>query len=364
VKDLCHWQILDGYLLKKFLETLVYSIALLMTIVIVFDISENIQHFLDKNISIHDIIFLYYLNFIPYFVNLFIPLFTFISVIWFTSKLSSQNEIISILNGGVSFNRMLVPYITGALIIGIFSLLLSSFIVPKTQENFLAFKNSLSNRRYFATQTVMHFRNSDNSYIYLERWEEEPRKGYMFTYEEFSSAGVSYKLSATRVTYNEETQKWELSEYTKRTIYNTKEQIFTGEKMDTVFNVLPRDFDQNVKVIETMTLPQLNDFIKQEEAKGSSLVKYYIIEKHKRLANPLGTIIMTLLGQSIASRKTRRGVGVHLFFGIALAFTFIFLQQISTVFSLQGGMPPWLGSWIPNLLYIVICGVLLKFSQK
>jgi lipopolysaccharide export system permease protein len=364
LKERLHWRILDNYILKKFLGTFICAIALLMMIVIVFDISENIQRFLDKNITLSDIILRYYLNFIPYFINLFIPLFTFISVIWFTSKLSSQNEIISILNGGISFTRFLRPYIIGALIIALLSLILANFIVPRTQEHFLAFKNEMTNRRY-VTQSVMHIKNSADSYIYLERWEEEPREGYMFTYEVLASQNISYKISAKTVKYNEEIQKWELKNYTKRIIdSNGEERVSTGKQMDTVFNVFPRDFDQDIKIIETMTFQQLHAFIEQEEAKGSSLVKYYIIEKHKRLANPLGTLIMTLLGQSVASRKTRRGVGVHLFFGIGLAFSFIFFQQVSTVFSISGGLPPWLGSWIPNLIFLVICVVMLRFSQK
>ncbi|MDR1345432.1 MAG: LptF/LptG family permease [Bacteroidales bacterium] len=363
LKERFQWRILDSYIFKKFLGTFVYAIVLLMVIVIVFDISENIQRFMDKNISFSDIIFRYYLNFIPYFINLFIPLFTFISVIWFTSKLSSQNEIISILNGGISFSRFLLPYVSGALIIALLSLILSNFIVPYTQEHFLAFKNEMSNRHYI-TQSSMHIKNSPNSYIYLERWEEETREGYMFTYEILAHQNISYKISARTVKYNEEIKKWELKNYTKRTIIDGDEIITTGQQMDTVFNVLPRDFDQDVKIIETMTFRQLYAFIKQEESKGSSLVKYYIIEKHKRLANPLGTLIMTLLGQSVASRKTRRGVGVHLFLGIGLAFSFIFFQQISTVFSISGGLPPWLGSWIPNLIFLAICAVMLRFSQK
>jgi len=364
IKKLLCWRILDSYILKKFLGTFIYAIALLMVIVVVFDISENIQRFMDKNVTLSDIIVRYYLNFIPYFINLFIPLFTFISVIWFTSKLSSQNEIIAILNGGISFKRFLLPYIVGALIIASLSLILSNFIVPRTQEHFLAFKNELMNRRY-VTKAVMHIKNSSNSYIYMERWEEKTREGYVFTYEELAARSVAYKISAKTVKYNEETKKWELRNYTKRIIDSNGEEILiTGQQMDTVFNVFPRDFDQDVKIIETMTFQQLRAFIKQEEAKGSSLIKYYIIEKHKRLASPLGTMIMTLLGQSVASRKTRRGVGVHLFFGIGLAFSFIFFQQISTVFSISGGLSPWLGPWIPNFIFLVICIFMLRFSQK
>ncbi|MEG1556310.1 MAG: LptF/LptG family permease [Bacteroidales bacterium] len=363
IKEKLGWKLLDSYILKKFLGSVVYSIALLMTIIVVFDVSENLQRFMDKNAPLNEIIFQYYFNFVPYFINLFLPLFTFISVIWFTSKLSSNNEIIAILNGGVNFYRFIVPYIVGGLIIAFVSLILANFIVPQTNQKLNDFKGEYFKHKVFST-TNIHIKNSATSYLYVERWERENKTGYQFSYEAIGDSSIVYKLKAISLQYNEEARNWTLHNYVKRYIADGVEHIESGEHMDTVFNVLPTDFNQDINISETMSYSKLRNFIKEEEEKGSSLVKHYQIEKNKRIANPFGTLIMTLLGLSVASRKTRRGVGVHLFIGMGLAFSFIFFQQVSTVFSISGNLPPVIGTWIPNIIFLIICIILLRYTQK
>jgi len=362
-RDKTGWKILDAYILRKYLGGLVYSIILLMTIVVVFDVSENIQRFMDKNIPIPEIITGYYFNFIPYFVNLFIPLFTFITVIWITSKLSSHNEIISILGNGVSFKRFLVPYLVGSIIVVLLSFVMANFIVPNTNEKLNDFKY-----KYFGRNSVqsayLHIKNSDSSYVYIERWDRNTEMGFFFTYEEFSNHNVTYKISAQKINFNEEKQVWQLQNYTCRRVTDNKEIITTGQAMDTVFNVLPRNFDQDAFISETMPYKELRKFIKEEKKRGSSLVQSFQIEQHKRVANPIGIIIMTFLGLSVSSRKSARGVGVHLFIGMGLAFTFIFFQQISTVFSVSGNLPPVLGTWIPNIIFLAVTIYMLRFAQK
>lgn len=358
------WRILDSYILRKFLGSLVYSIMLLMTIIIVFDLSENIQRFMGKNIPVSEIIIGYYLNFIPYFINLFIPLFTFISVIWFTSKMSSQNEIISILGNGVSYNRFLVPYAVGAIIIVILSLIMSNFIVPITNSHLNEFKFKYFGRQAIST-TQLHVKNSENSYLFMERWDRGTSTGYYFTYEEFENSAIRRKITAQNIHFNENSGEWHLIQCLIREIdANGVETVTTRPTMDTTFNVLPRNFDQDIYLSETMSYTELRQFIKEEKKRGSSLVAHYQIEQHKRLANPMGIIIMTFLGLSISSRKNQRGVGVHIFMGMGLAFTFIFLQQVSTVFSVSGGLPPILGTWIPNIIFLFITLFMLKVAQK
>lgn len=358
------WKILDSYLLKKMLGTVVFAITLLMVIVVVFDVSENIQKFMSHNIPAKEVITGYYFNFIPYFINLFIPLFTFISVIWFTSKLSSRNEIISIFDNGISFNRMLVPYVTGAVIIMLVSLIMANFIVPNTNRKLNEFKYQYFGRRYVAS-TYLHIKNSKNSYVFVERWDKVEGIGYNFTYEEFDSSALRMKISAQTADYNEEKQMWELKNYTRRVITpNNEELIIKGEEFDTVLNILPRNLYQDAFVSETMSYTELRQFIKEEKMRGSSLLANYQIEQHKRLANPVGILIMTLLGVSVSCRKSTRGVGVHVFIGMGLAFSFIFLQQISTVFSVSGGLPPILGTWFPNIIFLIITIVMLKMTPK
>jgi len=364
VREKIGWKIIDGYLLRKMLGTVVFAITLLMTIVVVFDVSENIQRFMSHNISAKEVIVGYYFNFVPYFINLFIPLFTFISVIWFTSKLSSRNEIISIFDNGISFNRMLVPYITGAVIIMLVSLVLANFVVPKTNGKLNDFKYQYFGRKSIAA-TYLHIKNSKNSYVFVERWDKMEEMGYNFTYEEFDNNAIRLKISAQTVDYSEEKKMWQLHRFTRREITPDKEEIITqGAEFDTVLNILPRNLYQDAFVSETMSYRELRQFIREEKLRGSSLLANYQIEQHKRLANPLGILIMTLLGVSVSCRKSTRGVGVHVFIGMGLAFSFIFLQQVSTVFSVSGGLPPVLGTWFPNIIFLIITIVMLRLTPK
>jgi len=356
-------KIFDRYIFVKFLSAFFYALALLMVIIVVFDFSENIARFMDFKISWMEIIFKYYINWLPGFLNLFIPLFAFISTIWFTSKLSSNNEIIAILNGGMSFYRMLVPYLTGALVIAVFAIIMSNVVVPRANSNFNDFINKRMTR-WTKTTTNFHIRNSKNSYIYLDRWNVAENKGYMFSYDELGTSFVKYRLTAKEIQYDDSLKIWKLFNYTKRMTSNVNEWLSKGLSMDTVFNITPLDLSQNDKACGVMTFGALLKYIREDREKGSGMSKFYIIEANKRIANSLGTIIMTLIGVSIASRKNRRGLGVHLFIGIALVFAFVFLQQVSTVFSIYGGLSPALGTWIPNIIYSFVCIIMLRTCQK
>lgn len=357
------WKLIDTYIVRKFLLSFVFGISLLMTIIVIFDFSENIQRFLDNGIPLSVIFTGYYLNFIPYFLNLFVPLFAFISTIWFTSRLTGNNEIISILNGGISFYRLLVPYIVGAIIISLFSIWMSNVLVPKTNANLDEFKKEYMGRRSMPS-TSIHLRNSAESYIFVDRWNKELKQGYLFTYEELGTSSLKRKLTAQNIHYDEVKQCWVLHKYSKRTIFAGEEYFETGEQMDTIFNITPFDLNQDEHFSEQMTYRELCRAIQIEKDRGTGLAKYYIIEKHRRLANACGTLILTLLGFGVASEKSRRGIGVHIFFGLALAFIFIFFQQISNAFSTSGSIPPGLGPWIPNLLFVIVCFFILRKTTK
>lgn len=362
-KSHLRWKLIDTYIIKKFLFSFFFAISLLMTIIVVFDFSENIQRFLDNGLSIKLILTGYYLNFIPYFINLFIPLFAFISTIWFTSRLSNNNEIICILNGGISFYRMMLPYVVGAIIIAFLSILMSNTLVPKTNANLDAFKREYMGKRVIPS-TSIHIRNSANSYIFVDRWNKELKQGYLFTYEELGLSSFKKRITAQNIHYDNEQHRWVLHNYRIRTIRAGEEIFATGEIMDTVFNIKPLDLNQDEHYSEQMTYRELVQYIRTEKERGTGLAKYYIIEKHRRLANAFGTLILTLLGLGVAAEKSRRGVGVHIFFGLALAFTFIFFQQISNVFSVSGSIPPGLGPWIPNIIFTFICFFILRNTTK
>ena len=318
---------------------------------------------MDHKVSWVNVIFKWYLNWIPHFFNLFIPLFTFISTIWFTSKLSSNNEIIAILSGGVNFYRLLAPYLAAAIFIALLSLLMSNVIVPRSTLRFETFKSQYITR-YSRTNTNLHIRNSTNSYIYVDRWNVKKQKGYQFSYDELGNSFVKYRITAQEIGYDDSLKVWRLSNYKKRSTRHTGEKIVTGTSMDTVFNITPLDLLQDEKVCEIMTFGEIIKYIQDDKEKGGGMAKYYIIQAHKRVANSLGVIIMTLLGVTIAFRKNRRGVGVNLFFGVALAFIFVFLQQVSTVFSIYGGFSPALGAWMPNIIYAFVCIIMVRTCQK
>jgi lipopolysaccharide export system permease protein len=347
----------------KFLSAFIYALALLMVIIVVFDFAENVARFMDYNISWKDVIFKYYMNWIPSFFNLFIPLFTFISTIWFTSKLSSNNEIVAILSGGMSFYRMLVPYLAGATCIALLAIFMANVVVPRTTYNFETFRTQ-NMTRWAKTTSNFHVRNSANSYIFIDHWKINENQGHTFSYDELGDAFVKYRLTAHEIIYDDSLNVWRLLNYTKRITSHTGEQLYSGATMDTVFNITPLDLSQDEKVCGTMTFKAILKYIREDKEKGGGMAKYYIIEANKRIANSLGTIIMTLLGLSVASRKNRRGVGVHLFFGVALAFIFIFLQQVSTVFSIYGGFSPALGAWMPNIIYSFVCFFMIRTCQK
>ena len=356
-------KIIDRYIFVKFLSAFIYALALLLVIIVVFDFSENVSRFMDYKIPWKDVILKYYLNWIPAFFNLFIPLFAFISTIWFTSKLSSNNEIVAMLNGGMSFYRMLVPYLAGAITIAIFAIFMANVVVPRANYNFARFE-AQHMTRWAKTTSNYHIRNSKNSYIYIDRWRVSENQGYTFSYDELGDAFVKYRITASEIQYNDSLKTWKLINYSKRLTTHTGEQLSSGESMDTVFYITPLDLSQDENACGTMTFKAILKYIREDKEKGGGMAKFYIIEANKRIANSLGTIIMTLLGLSVASRKNRRGVGVHLFFGIALAFIFIFLQQVSTVFSIYGGFSPAWGTWMPNIIYSFVCVFMIRTCQK
>ncbi|MEI6348646.1 MAG: LptF/LptG family permease [Bacteroidota bacterium] len=357
-------KIIDLYILRKFLGTFFYAIALLVLIVVVFDISENIQDFIDHRAPVSAIIFQYYLNFIPYFVNLFSPLFTFISVIYFTSKLAGFNELTSILGSGISYKRLLLPYIIGAFILSIMSFTLSNFLIPYTNQNMLNFKDKYVSKRVKNKDGDMHVKIATDTYVYVETWNNNQKTGYNFTLEKMNFDGVFYKLMAQNIQWDSIKNSWTLNGYVKRYAYGMKELIMTGQKLDTLLNVSPNDFVYIKDDMETMNYFEIREYIKNERAKGSDKVKFYEVEKYKRVAFPFATIILSIIGLTLAGRKTRGGLGIHLAFGLLLSFSFIMFMQITTVFATYGTLNPMLAVWIPNIVYGLLSIYLIRTAPK
>jgi len=359
-------KIIDTYIIKKFLGTFFYAISLLILIVIIFDISENIDSFIKNEAPLKAIIIEYYVNFIPYFINLFIYLFTFISVIFFTSKLAGNSEIIAILSSGVSFRRLLFPYLMAAIFLALFSFYLGNFLIPKTNKTRRIFKNSYMEKLTKDNERNMHLQISPGTFVYVESYSSVLNEGKRFSLEKFNGQDLTYKVIAEKIKYDTTSHTWFLEDYFERNFDSIRgHELVMGEEMElTGINLNPLDLYKIKERFEEMNLFELNDYIESEKKKGSIVYKKYEIEKHKRIAGPVAIIILTFIGVALSSRKMRGGIGMHLGVGIALTFSYILLMQVSTVFSTFGDLSPMIAAWIPNIIYFFIGLYLLKVAPK
>lgn len=356
---------LDWYIISKFLGTFVFTIILFSVVAVVIDVSERIDDFLENEAPLRLIIFDYYLNFIPYIVFFLSPLFIFIAIIFFTSKLAYRSEIVAILASGVSFYRLLlVPYfISAALLVGV-QLYANHFLVPNSNKTRLDFENTYIRNRYVNKDKNIHLQIDTNTYIYMESYSSRDSSGQKFTLEKINDKQLFYKLSAKKIKWNEKKQEWTLTNFSARNLDNLKENLREGKKMDTLLNFHPIDFSRRVNFKEAMNTPELTAFIDRERKKGAPLLQFYEVEKHRRTAIPFGTFILTIIGLSIASRKVRGGMGFHIFLGITISAGYILFLQVSTTFATNGNLSPMLSVWIPNIIVGIISIVLMIKAPK
>jgi lipopolysaccharide export system permease protein len=357
-------KILDKYIIKKFLGTFFFALGLIIAIAIVFDISEKIDDFLEREAPIKAIVFDYYLNFIPFFGNLFSPLFVFISVIYFTSRMAAQTEIVAILGSGVSFKRLLVPYLVAAAMLASLSLVLNHFIIPHSNTKRIAFETQYIKNRYVYSNRNVHRQISPGNYIYFESYNNIDRIGYQFSLEKFVNGKMTYKLLSERILWDSLKNNWIVENYFIRKIDGMNEYTRSGYRLDTILSFYPSEFNRRSNIIETMDSPELNRYIKEETIRGSEEIPLFLIEKHRRTSIPYATFVLTVIGVSMSSKKVRGGIGVQLGFGILLSFTYIMFMQISQTFATNGSLPPLLAVWLPNLLYTVIALYLLRKAMK
>jgi lipopolysaccharide export system permease protein len=355
---------LDIYIIKKFLGTYFYAIALIIAIVIVFDFSEKLDDFINKQPPLNKIIFEYYLNFIPYFANLFTALFTFIAVIYFTSKLANDSEIIAMLSSGVSFTRILLPYMISAGVIALFSLILINFIIPPANRVRLEFENTYFKAEYRNRDRNIHMQVQPDVYIYLESYNNRHNIGQKFSMEQFKDGKLVSKMFCDYIKWDTATNVWTANHYYIREFDGIYEKITKGKAIDTAINMYPDDFSRRLNIVETMNYFELNEFIDAQKLKGSDNIETYLIEKYRRTSFPFATFILTIIGISLASRKVRGGIGLHIGLGILIAFTYVMFMQVSTVFATNGNMNPLLAVWLPNIIYTAIALVLYKYAPK
>ena len=357
-------QKLDWYIVKKFLGTFFFSISLILLIVVVFDISEKIDDFIEKDAPLRGIIFDYYLNFIPYFGNLFSPLFTFVAVIFFTSKMANNTEVISILSSGISFNRFLRPCMLSAGLLAVLSFTLSNFIIPPANSERLEFENTYIKNPYKNRDKDIHMQIKPGQFIYMQSYNTKRNIGYKFSMEQFENNELQEKLFCNYIKWNETTENWTVHNYFIRKIDNLNEEIIEGDTLVLTINLHPNDFNVRRSMVETMNMFQLNDYIKEERMKGSKNLVFHIIEQQKRFAYPFATLILTIVAVAMASRKVRGGIGLHLGLGLLISFAFILFMQVSTTFATNGDLSPIIAVWIPNLLFASLGLYLLKKAPK
>lgn len=355
---------IDLYIIRKFLGTFFFAISLIIIIVIIFDISEKIDDFLEKEAPLRAIIFQYYFNFIPYFVNLFSPLFTFIAVIFFTSKMAGRTEIVAILGSGISFNRFLRPYLVSSIILAILSFVLANFLIPYTNVNLLNFENRYLKNQNKRTNLDVHMQLSPGVFAYVEGYNKMDETGYRFTLEKINDKGLYYKMTGEVIKWMPAKNQWQIRNYVIRKIDGMRENLVRGQLKDTALPFTPFDFKVTVENAKTMKFMQLRRFIEKEKMRGTENVMEFEVEKHKRIAFPFATIVLTFIGVSLSSRKVRGGIGLHLGAGIAISFAFILFMQISTTFAIYSDLPPYIAVWIPNIIFGVLGIYLLRLAPK
>ena len=342
---------IDAYIVSKFITTFFIALILIIGIVIIFDISEKIDNFVAKEAPLKAVVFDYYLNFIPYFMNMFSPLFVFITVIFFTSKMAADSEIIAILSCGISFHRMMVPYIFSATLIALLSLCLNLFIIPDANKTRLEFENQYVKTRFKSVGRNVHYQISPGEFVFAESFSSWNNTAYRFTLEKIVDNKLVSKISAESAVYNEEKDVWTLKKYFIRD-YNDDltDRIRSGKQLDTTLALSSKDFYLTEKTVETLNYNELNNLIDTQKMRGDANVKFALIEKNTRFALPFSAFILTIMGVALSSKKRRGGIGWNIGIGIALAFTYILFLRFSQMFVHTGVLPPAIALWLPNAM--------------
>ena len=348
---------MDWYIIKKFIGTYIYSIALIISISIVFDINENLAKFTTNHAPLRAIVFDYYANFVPYFANLFSPLFVFIAVIFFTSKLAGNSEIIAMLACGMSFKRLLRPYLISAALIAVLNFYLGAYIIPKGTVVRHDFESLYKNSKRNTTASNIQLMVDRGTVAYISQYDDTRKTGYGFSLYKFEKKKLVSLMTASIIQYDtisDSHYHWKARSYKIRELKGMREKITSGSEIDTLIQMEPMDLIFSKGQQETFTSPELLRYISKQQSRGSSNVVQYEVEYHKRIATSFASFILTIIGVSLSSRKRKGGMGMYLGIGLALSFSYILLQTISSTFAINADTPPMLAAWVPNILYAII----------
>ena len=357
INPLRYLSILDWYIIRKFIGTYFFAILLIISISIVFDVNENLAKFSQYHAPLKAIVFDYYANFVPYFANLFSPLFVFIAVIFFTSKLAGNSEIIAMLAAGMSFRRLMRPYIISCVLISVLRFSLGAYIIPHGTIVRQNFETIYKNKKKNSTAENVQLQVESGVIAYIQHYDNNKKRGYGFCLDKFEDKKVVSHLTATEISYDtisDSKYHWKVTNWKIRTLKGLKEHITSGAVKDTVIMMEPTDLVYSKGQQETFTSPQLLEYISKQTSRGSGNVVQYEVEYHKRIAMSFASFILTTIGLSLSSRKRKGGMGLYLGIGLALSFTYIMLQTVSSTFAIKADTPPMLAAWIPNIIFAAV----------
>ena len=348
---------MDWYIIKKFIGTYIYAIILIISIAIVFDVNENLAKFSQYNAPLKAIVFDYYVNFVPFYANLFSPLFVFIAVIFFTSKLAGNSEIIAMLASGMSFKRLLAPYMVSCVLISLVTYYLGAYVIPHGTVIRQNFETIYKNKKRNTSAENVQLQVGPGVIAYIQYYDNHRKSGYGFCLDKFENKKLVSHLSATEIQYDTISDSkfhWHITNWKERRLRGLKEQITEGARKDTVIMMEPTDLVYSKGQQETFTSPELREYISKQHSRGSGNVVQYEVEYHKRIATSFASFILTIIGASLSSRKRKGGMGLYLGLGLVLSFSYIMLQTVSSTFAINTGFPPMVAAWIPNIVYAVV----------
>lgn len=355
---------IDLYIIRKFLGTFAFGIFLFILIAVVIDLTEKIDDIIEDNIPIYKVIFDYYTNFIPYITALLTPLFIFITVIFFTSRMASNLEIIAILGNGVSYYRMLVPYMIAASILAFMLYYANHWLIPQANMDRIKFENKYMYTADHFNERNLHMQIDTGKFIYMKTYDHDDSIGYHVTLERIKNGRLLSKLRAKRLKWNGNKENWTLQNYYVRDFQRGNQQIISGGSKDTALNLYPSNISRERKIKEAMPTNQLLDLIEQKRQRGTQGIEFLQVERYRRTADAFAIFILTLIGVSIASRKVKGGIGLHIVIGLIIAAGFIVFSRFFTTFSTNGNLDPILGTWFPNIIFSLLAIILIRFAPK
>lgn len=341
----------DIYIVKNFLGTYLFAILLLMAIVIVFDANEKLDAVL--NAPLKDTVFQYFMNFLPFIISQFSPLFTFISVIFFTSRLADRSEIIAMLSSGISFKRLLMPYLFSAALIAAVSYLLAAYVIPPATIERIAYTNRWVDDKEVTYGDNIQMQVRPGVMAYISRFDKNSRTGYRFSLDEFEGKTLKSRITADNIRYDT-LGRWQLNDYTIRSFSGLKEVMKQGVSMDTALNFEPRDFLISKNDEQTMTSPELRQYIDRQHERGVAGIMNFEVEYERRYATTAAAFILTIIGLALSSRKVRGGMGMNIGIGLMLSFSYILFMSVTSTFAVSGYTSARVAMWIPNFLYSLI----------